>query len=74
MSIMELGALGEFVGSIGVIATLIYLAVQIRQNTHSMDELAMTQSEQNWTAMFSDAQMRVVDSQYMPSIRIKVRS
>ena len=30
MSIMELGALGEFLGSIGVIATLIYLAIQIR--------------------------------------------
>lgn len=33
MSIMELGALGEFLGSMGVIATLIYLAIQIRQNT-----------------------------------------
>jgi len=33
MDIMELGALGEFVGSIGVIVTLIYLATQIRQNT-----------------------------------------
>ncbi len=38
MNIMELGALGEFLGSIGVIATLVYLAVQIRQNTQSMDE------------------------------------
>ena len=38
MSIIELGALGEFLGSIGVIATLIYLAIQIRQNTHSLDE------------------------------------
>ena len=35
MSIMELGALGEFVGSIGVVATLAYLAVQIRQNTRA---------------------------------------
>ena len=33
MNIMELGALGEFVGSIGVIVTLVYLAIQIRQNT-----------------------------------------
>ena len=30
MSIMELGALGEFFSSFGVIATLIYLAVQVR--------------------------------------------
>ena len=30
MSIIELGALGEFLGSIGVIATLIYLATDTR--------------------------------------------
>jgi hypothetical protein len=35
MNIMELGALGEFVGSVGVVATLVYLAVQIRQNTRA---------------------------------------
>ncbi|NIP14174.1 MAG: hypothetical protein GWM88_05360 [Pseudomonadales bacterium] len=35
MSIMELGALGEFLGSLGVIATLAYLAVQIRHNTRA---------------------------------------
>ena len=33
MTIFELGALGEFVGSIAVVVTLIYLALQIRQNT-----------------------------------------
>ena len=33
MTLMELGALGEFLGSIAVLATLIYLAVQLRQNT-----------------------------------------
>jgi hypothetical protein len=33
MTIMELGALGEFVGAIAVVLTLVYLAVQVRQNT-----------------------------------------
>jgi len=33
MTITELGALGEFIGSILTIATLIYLATQVRQNT-----------------------------------------
>jgi hypothetical protein len=33
MSVMELGALREFVGSFVTIATLIYLAAQVRQNT-----------------------------------------
>lgn len=54
MTIMELGAIGEFVGAIGVIATLIYLAVQIRQNTRAMNEgrrLALAQTYQ----MRSDA-------------------
>ena len=38
MTIMELGALGEFVGAVGVVVTLAYLAIQIRQNTHAMEE------------------------------------
>jgi len=49
MTIMELGALGELLGAIGVIVTLIYLAVQIRQNTESMNEnrkLALAQTYQ----------------------------
>ena len=49
MTIMELGALGELLGSIAVLATLVYLAVQIRQNTRSMDEnkkLALAQTYQ----------------------------
>jgi hypothetical protein len=36
MSITELGALGEFVASFGVIATLVYLAIQMRQNTKAL--------------------------------------
>ena len=35
MSISDLGSLGEFFGSIAVLLTLIYLAMQIRQNTHA---------------------------------------
>ncbi len=36
MTITELGALGEFVGAIAVVATLAYLAIQIRQNTRAI--------------------------------------
>ncbi len=31
MSIMELGALGEFFGVFALVATLIYLSIQVRQ-------------------------------------------
>ena len=53
MSIMELGALGEFVASFGVIATLVYLAVQMRQNTKAVRlNTAQTVTEE-LQAMFS---------------------
>ncbi len=42
MSIMELGAIGELVGGIAVLVTLIFIAVQIRQNTHQLRENART--------------------------------
>lgn len=54
MTIMELGALGELLGAIAVIVTLVYLAVQVRQNTRSLDasqRLALAQTYQ----MRSDA-------------------
>jgi len=46
MTIMELGALGEFLGSIGVITTLVYVAIQIRQNTAS----AKASAYQTWVS------------------------
>jgi hypothetical protein len=36
MSLEDLGNIGEFVAAVGVIISLIYLAVQIRQNTASI--------------------------------------
>jgi len=36
MDIQELGAIGELVGGVAVIATLIYLAVQVKQSTAAM--------------------------------------
>ena len=38
MSITELGALGEFVGAFAVVATLIYLSVQVRRSKEAMEE------------------------------------
>jgi len=36
MTIMEFGAIGEFIGAFAVVATLIYLAIQMRQNTNAL--------------------------------------
>ena len=36
VTLEDLGNIGEFVGAIGVVASLVYLAAQIRQNTRSI--------------------------------------
>ena len=36
MSIQEWAAIAEIVGAVAVVASLVYLAVQIRQNTHGL--------------------------------------
>jgi len=41
MDIQELGALGEFVSSIAVVTTMIFLAIQIRQNTKTVQAEAL---------------------------------
>ena len=43
-----LGNFGEFVGAIAVVATLAYLAVQIRQNTKSAKALTYTATSTGW--------------------------
>ncbi len=47
MDIMELGAIGELVGGVAVIATILYLAIQVRQNameTRAASSQALTDS------------------------------
>ncbi|MDX1406234.1 MAG: hypothetical protein R3192_16975 [Woeseiaceae bacterium] len=36
MTLQELGNLGEFIGAIGVVVTLVFLAIQIRHNTQAI--------------------------------------
>jgi hypothetical protein len=51
MSISELGSLGEFVSSIGLLITLVYLAVQVRHSKH----IAMGHSYQTRVGFRIDA-------------------
>jgi hypothetical protein len=75
MTIMELGALGEFVGAIAVVATLAYLAVQIRQNTRSMDEskqLALAQTYQMRADALQNMLVHAADSERIGPIITKL--
>ena len=49
MTLQDWGAIGEVIGAIAVVITLIYLAKEIRLNTYAMDEgrkLALAQTYQ----------------------------
>ena len=37
MTLQDLGGLGEFIGAVAVVVSLIYLAVQVRQNTGALN-------------------------------------
>ena len=57
MDIQTFGNIGDFVGGLGVIASLIYLAVQIRQNTRAVRSSSYHQAaEQTWNYCLALAQ------------------
>lgn len=51
MNLEQLANIGEFVGGIAVIASIIYLAVQIRQNTRSVKSSTLATNTSNWSSM-----------------------
>ena len=61
MNIQDLGAIGEIIGGIAVIATLIYLSVQVRQanvSTHrNMYAQAATATSDFWLALARDYEL-----------------
>lgn len=81
MSIMELGALGEFVGSIAVVVTLIFLAIQVRHskkateaNTRSVDEsrkVAMVQAYHDRAAEAAAHYRMLAESDHIPLLLLK---
>ena len=64
MSIQELGSLGEFLAAIATLATLIYLALQIRNNTSVARAEAVREFTTSWndllSSMFDDKESSIV--------------
>ena len=57
MTLQDLGNLGEFIGAIAVVISLVYLAAQIRQNTRALHSSSYAQSaEQLWLFNLAIAQ------------------
>ena len=69
-----IGAIGEIIGAIAVVATLFYLAVQVRE-TRKEAKLAAAQAQRS--AVQANRELRINmflserDSPYIPAIRIK---
>ena len=58
MDVMELGAIGELVGGVAVIASLIYVGLQVRQNTLAI----RANSAQGFTDSINAVQLQVCNS------------
>ncbi len=81
-TIQMLGSLGEFVGAIAIVATLVYLAIQVRHskeameaNTQSLDEnrkLAMAQAYQARADAATRAHRQMAGSEDLAGIRLKL--
>ena len=75
MTLQVWGAIGEMVGALAVVVTLIYLAKQIRLNTHAMDEgrkLALAQTYQMRSDALQAMLVHAADSEYIGPIIIKL--
>lgn len=75
MTIQELGALGELIGGAAVVATLIYLAVQLRQNTRSIENarlLALAQTYQMRSDALQAMLVTASDSEHIGPIIVKL--
>ena len=59
-----LGAIGEIIGAIAVIATLIYLAFQIRQNTAAV----VSSSFEAGVSQYNDFRLKVADSEELSQL------
>ena len=75
MTIEQLGALGEVISAFAVVVTLWYLAVQIRQNTHAMDEskrLALAQTYQMRADALQGMLVQAAESHYIGPLITKL--
>jgi hypothetical protein len=67
-SIQDLGAVGEFVSSIAVMVTLIYLAVQTKQT----QKMVRGQTRQAWAEATQEALLSFADSDHIAVIADKL--
>ena len=55
MSLQDLGSIGELVGGFAIVVSLIYVALQIRQNTRQVSENTRSVQRDSWRNSVQDA-------------------
>ena len=76
LTLADLGAIGEFVGSIGVVATLVYLAIQVRQNSSVLEEThraLIAEGTREINLMSSQWHLEIAKSKELKSILLKAQ-
>ena len=75
MTLQDLGSIGEMIGAIGVVVTLLYLTKQIHLNTIAMDEarkLALAQTYQMRSDALQQMMVEASNSRYIGPVIIKL--
>jgi hypothetical protein len=76
MTLEDLGNIGDFVGGIAVILTLIYLAIQIRQNTAQIAQngkIVKASAHQDYTALVHNFNSRLAADREFAELWLKAR-
>ena len=68
MNIMELGAIGELVGGVAVIATLVYLAMQVRHSAATGRVTASSSMSESFNQVMSNFDVGLAHKAMMPGI------
>ncbi len=75
MDIMELGAIGELVGGVAVIGSLIYVGLQVRQNNEQARQscrrnaIERGRANRELTRDFNDMTIVITDAELMQLLR-----
>ena len=67
-TVQDIGAVGEFLGSIAVFITLIYVAIQVKQT----QKIVLGQSRQAWAESTQSALLTTAESEYIAPILAKL--
>jgi hypothetical protein len=77
VSIQDVGSIGELIAAIATVLTLVYLAIQVRHNSHALDrsnEFAQANSIHHLTILFNELNWRLASDAELADIYTRALS